>query len=227
MAIFNPIPPVSRLQPVKKTLGIQSRVGLKGAYRQMYSGILASEGSEPKVDPVNKPNPSQKYSDNAGVMGKAVDRVSQYKDEYRKYYLLEQALEDHYDEPNDDMDFADHLYMVLSDVNLVVEALAIFDKVFDTSYLYQVGSIIRHYEKELADATVLIHVDYTLGFFKGRLRKAYQAQPEAFDFFVESEVGFIPMMIQVFRQIKAVIPERIDEISSKMDRHGAVIDQKL
>jgi len=99
--------------------------------------------------------------------------------------------------------------------------------VFNTDYSFEIKQFIKSYEQAFMDITVYIHVDGTLGFFKGRIKKAFQQNPENFNFLFFEEDSFIHQIIQKFRAIKAIIPEKIDEISTKQDREGAIIDRKL
>lgn len=218
---------VNRIQGVKRTVGIKSKLVQRSAYRQQYVGVEAGDHDQQKIEPVKRVPIVQKYKDNAGVLAKKLDRVLNYKEEYRRYYQLEQDLEESYDEPTDNMDFIDHLYVVLSDMNEVILALRAFDKAFNTSYSQLIGNIIRNSEDDLAKSTVLIHVDYTLGFFKGRMKKCYEQHPEYFDFYIENNIGLIPQLFSTFRSIKAIIPEKIEELSIKQDSTGAIIDHKL
>jgi hypothetical protein len=218
---------IDRIQGVKKTLGIKSKLVQRSAYRQQYVGVDTGDHDEHKIESVTKVPPVQKYIDNAGILAKKLDRILNYKEEYRRYYQLEQGFEEHFEEPTENMDFVDHLYVVLSDMNEVILALRTFDKAFSTSYSQLVGNIIKNDEEMLSKATILIHVDYTLGFFKGRMKKAYDLHPEYFDFFIETETGLIPELLFTFRSIKAIIPEKIEELSIKQDRTGAIIDHKL
>ncbi len=224
---INRINAPARTLRVKKSLGISSKVVSRSSFRQQYVGTSALDGPEQKIDPVSKATPTPKYTDNAGVFSKKLDRLIQYKEEYRHYYQLEQSFEELYEVPENNMDFVDHLFVVLNEMNEVIEAIEKFDKTFKTTYLQLVGQQVNRFELALNQVTIFIHVDYTLGYFKGRLKKAYESRPSDFDFFVEPKNGFIPEMIQLFRQIKAIIPERIDEISTKLDRGGAIIDRKL
>lgn len=216
---------INRIQGVKRTLGIKSKLVQKTAYRQQYEGT--ADLNEPRIESVTRVPIVQKYKDNAGVLSKKLDRVLNYKEEYRRYYQLEQDFEESYDEPEADMDFVDHLYVVLTDMNEVILALRAFDKAFNTTYSQHIGNIIKNHEDSLTKTTVLVHVDYTLGFFKGRLKKSYELHPDYFDFYIENEQGLIPQLLTAFRNIKAIIPEKIEDLSTKQDSTGAVIDHKL
>lgn len=218
---------INHVRGVKRTLGINSKLIQRSAYRQQYAGIDAPDHGDPKIEMVSKTQPVQKYKDNAGILAKKLDRIINYKEEYRRYYQLEQDLEETFEVPEDSMDFIDHLFVVLTNTNEVILALQNFDKAFDTPYSQIVGRIIKNHEEALSKATVLIHVDFTLGFFKGRMKKCYNLHPEYFDFLVENEVGLIPELINTFRRIKAVIPDRIEDMTIKQDKAGAVIDHKL
>lgn len=225
--MINNIFPTQRSIGVTKTLGIKNKLVSKSAYRQQYVGTTTSEGAEPKVESVTKIINTQKYKDNAGILSKKLDRLINYKEEYRHYYQLEQSFEEVFDSPEEDMDFVDHLFVVLTEMNEVIDAIHQFDKAFKTSYNLMIQQIVKKHETDLGKATILIHVDSTLGFFKGRLKKAYELHPDYFDFLIEPKTGFILELIHTFRTIKAIIPDRIDEISIKQDKNGAVIDHKL
>lgn len=221
------IMPVNRPTGVKKTLGIKNKLISRSAYRQQYVGTGTVEGAEPKVESVTKISNTQRYQDNAGILSKKLDRLINYKEEYRHYYQLEQSFEETFESPDEDMDFTDHLFVVLGEMNEVIEAVHQFDKAFKTAYNQMIGAIVKKHEAALSQVTILVHVDFTLGFFKGRLKKAYELHPEHFDFLIEPQEGFFLELIHTFRAIKAIIPDRIDEIAIKQDKNGAVIDQKL
>lgn len=224
---MNNIFPSQRSIGVTKTLGIKNKLVSKSAYRQQYVGTNIAEGTEPKVEAVTRIINTQKYQDNAGILSKKLDRLINYKEEYRRYYQLEQSFEEVFDSPEEDMDFIDHLFVVLTEMNEVIEAIHQFDKAFKTTYNTMISQIVKRHESNLSKATILIHVDSTLGFFKGRLKKAYELHPDYFDFLIEPKTGFILELIHTFRAIKGIIPDRIEEISTKQDKNGAVIDQKL
>lgn len=218
---------INRVTGIRKTLGINSKLIRRSAYRQQYVGVETAEHGDPHLQAVGKIPPVQKYHDNAGILAKKLDRVINYKEEYRHYYQLEQGLEESFDVPIENMDFIDHLYAVLTDLNEVIQALLTFDKAFNTTYSQLIGVHIKNHEEALTNASVMIHVDNTLGFFKGRMKRIYDLHPEYFDFFVENHTGLIPELIGSFRTIKAIIPEKIEDMTIKQDKTGAIIDHKL
>lgn len=218
---------ITRIEGVKRTLGIKSKLIQRSAYRQQYVGVDSFNQETPRIRAVTQVPIVQKYKDNVGILSQKLDRILDYKEEYRNYYHLEQSLEEGLELPDESMDFVDHLYAVLTDMNDVILALRNFDKAFNTSYSQLIGNIIKNHEESLSKSTILIHVDFTFGFFKGRMKKNYELHPEYFDFFVENNIGLIPQLIAAFRNIKAIIPEKIEEFSNKHDKTGAVIDHKL
>lgn len=217
---------ISKIENVKKTVGVKGKLIQRSTYRQQYAGIN-SITHEPKIESVDMTSNIKKYHDNAGLYGNIIERVIDYKEEFRHYYALEQALEENLENPGEGMDFIDHLFLILSNINEVIVAVAVFDKAFDTSYSHHIGTIIDEFEADLLQATIMIHVDKTLGFFKGRMKKHYDLYPEHFDFLLTVNTGLIPMLISAFRVIKVIIPDKIEEMSGKQDQAGAVIDKKL
>ncbi len=217
---------ITRIESIKKALGVKGKLTQRSTYRQQYAGIN-SITQEPKIESVDKISSIKKYHDNAGLFGNKFEQVTDYKEEFRHYYILEQNLEEDFDNPEEGMDFIDHLFKTLTNINDVIVAVAVFDKAFDTSYSHHIATIIDNYEEDLTKASILVHVDKTLGFFKGRMKKLYEIHPEYFDFLLITNTGMIPMLISAFRIIKVIIPDKIEEMSGKQDQMGAVIDQKL
>ncbi len=217
---------LTRVENIKKVTGIKGKLIQRSSFRQQYVGIN-SVTHEPKIESVDMISRIKKYTDNPGIYSNKFERLVDYKEEFRHYYMLEQSLEEDFENPKEGVDFIEHLFQVLTDINEVIQAVAIFDKAFDTFYSHHVTSIIKNYEADLTKATILVHVDSTLGFFKGRMKKLYDTSPESFDFLLTSNTGLIPMLISAFRVIKVIIPDKIEEMSGKQDQMGAVIDQKL
>lgn len=217
---------ITRIENVKKAVGVKGKLIQRPSYRQQYVGIN-SVTHEPKIEMVDIISRIKKYTDNPGIYSNKFERLVDYKEEFRHYYMLEQCLEDDFENPKEGVDFIEHLFQVLTDINEVIHAVAIFDKAFDTSYSHHITTIIKKYEVELTRATILVHVDSTLGFFKGRMKKLYDSSPEHFDFLLTTNIGLIPMLISAFRVIKVNIPDKLEEMSGKQDQMGAVIDQKL
>lgn len=217
---------ITRVDNVQRAVGVRGKLIQRSTYRQQYAGIN-SITHEPKIESVDMTSSIKKYHDNAGLYGNKFERVIDYKEEFRHYYMLEQALEENFDNPEEGMDFIDHLFLILSNINEVINAVALFDKAFDTSYSHHIATIINNYEGDLVQASILVHVDKTLGFFKGRMKKIYELHPDYFDFLLTPNTGMIPLLISAFRVIKVIIPDRLEEMSGKQDQMGAVIDQKL
>lgn len=217
---------ITRVDNVKKAVGVKGKLIQRSTYRQQYAGIN-SITHEPKIESVDMASSIKKYHDNAGLYGNKFERVIDYKEEFRHYYILEQALEENFENPDEGMDFIDHLFLILTNINEVIVAVAMFDKAFDTSYSHHIATIIDNYKEDLIQATIMVHVDKTLGFFKGRMKKLYDIHPEHFDFLLTANTGMIPMLISAFRVIKVIIPDKIEEMSGKQDQAGAVIDRKL
>ena len=194
-------------------------------FRRAYSGIGSSD--ESAVVPVLKSASIQKNKDFYGSGLKQYGRMTDYKEEYRKYYSLEQELEETFNESIDPDDFIEVIYEILTQTNEVIKALIGFDKIFHTCYTQEINYYFKKYEEELTSIGILIHVDTTLGFFKGRMRNIYDVSPEKFMFLVRSPQHFVKNLIEHFRQIKAVIPERIEDLPLHDNAQGAIIDKKL
>lgn len=217
---------ITRIENIKRAIGVKRKLTQRPTYRQQYAGIN-SITHEPKIESVDMVSSIKKYHDNAGLFGNKYEQVVDYKEEFRHYYILEQTLEENFENPEEGMDFIDHLFRTLNNINDVIVAIAAFDKAFDTTYSHHIATIIKHFEEDLTNASILVHVDKTLGFFKGRMKKLYETHPEYFDFLLVANTGLIPMLISAFRVIKVIIPDKIEEMSGKQDQMGAVIDQKL
>lgn len=213
---------MTRLNRVEK---IPSRIISNANFRRAYSGITAV--NDAVIEPVTKSELIGNSKDLFGSGLKTYGRLNDYKEEYRKYYALEQELEDTVSAFEHPEDLVDLLFLLLTQINEVIEALIGFDKAFHTCYTQDVQAYVKKFEPSLIDIGILLHVDGTLGFFKGRLKRIFQASPEKFEFLILPNEGFLPGLIDQFQLIKAVIPERINDLPLHDEATGTIIDTKL
>lgn len=134
------------------------------------------------------------------------DKLQSMKEEYRQFYSEEQNFEDAWASLQEDPDhFIDHLIEVLEAHNHVVDALAEFDKTFETTHLDSLHKFVNFYEAQLTKLSIVIQPDSHLWARKRNLKEHFEKSPKAFIFLTHSG-GFLRKLFDFYHNLKAIQP---------------------
>lgn len=157
----------------------------------------------------------------------AYDRLEEIREEYRQFFAEEQGFEEAWAHLKKDPDHAiHHLVEIFQSHNQVVDALDAFDKTFETKHSEYLHKLIFLYEQNFARISVALEPDGKLRFRKSRIRKAFKADPEAFEFLTLPQ-GFLKKLFDFYHGLKAIKPPAPRDDETLVRHHGLFFDKKI
>ncbi len=190
-----------------------------------------SKGQKPYVEKLDKSRSAQLKSDDQGTnrdlsIDIVYEKLQGMKDEYKQFYGEEQNFEGAWHSLLDDPEhFLDHLIEILEAHNHVLEALAEFDRIFETHHSKSLTAFLSLYEEKLLKLPVILEPDGRLKIKHRKIRENFRLNPQYFDFLTQRD-GFLKKLFDFYHSLKAIQPPTTLDEDQLAWYQGLFMDRK-